>query len=120
MVSSSRVIEVDDASFEKEVLLAEVPVLVDFGAPWCGPCRALAPVVERLAVETAGRVKVVTVDTDASPLTAQKYGIRGVPTLMVFYGGKKTAQHLGATTRERLLELLKGLPRVDREALQVR
>ncbi len=106
MAASANVIEVDDASFEAEVLAAELPVLVDFGAPWCGPCRALVPIVERLAIETAGRLKVVTVDTDASPRTAQRYGIRGVPTLLVFREGKKTAAHLGATTKERLLELV--------------
>ena len=99
-------IEVDDATFEKEVLAAEVPVLVDFGAQWCGPCKALAPIVERVASETSGRAKVVSVDMDAAPLTAQRYGIRGVPTLLVFRKGEKTAQHLGAPTREKLLELL--------------
>jgi thioredoxin len=106
MTTGANVIEVDDSSFETEVLAAEVPVLVDFGAPWCPPCKQLLPIVERVASETAGRAKVVTVDTDASPRTAQRYGIRGVPTLVVFRNGEKTAQHLGATTRERLLELL--------------
>lgn len=106
MATGANVIEVDDSSFEAEVLAADIPVLVDFGAPWCPPCKTLLPIVERVASETAGRAKVVTVDTDASPRTAQRYGIRGVPTLVVFRNGEKTAQHLGATTRERLLELL--------------
>jgi thioredoxin 1 len=106
MTANANVIEVDDDSFEKEVLAAEVPVLVDFGATWCGPCKALAPIVARVATETAGRVKVVTVDMDASPRTSQRYGIRGVPTLLVFRKGEKTAQHLGATTKEKVLELL--------------
>jgi thioredoxin 1 len=106
MATSASVIEVDDSSFEKEVLTAEVPVLVEFGARWCGPCKALAPVVERLATENAGRFKVVTVDTDDSPRTAERYGIRGVPTLLVFRNGEKTAGHLGTATKQKLLELL--------------
>ncbi len=106
MTASAKVIEVDDGSFEAEVLAADVPVLVDFGARWCPPCRALEPIVKRLASESAGRVKVVTVDTDASPLTARRYGVKAVPTVMVFRNGEKTALHLGATTREKLLELL--------------
>jgi thioredoxin 1 len=108
MAKSSNVIEVDDDSFDREVLAAEVPVLVDFGAPWCGPCKALAPIVARLAAETAGRVKIVTMDTDASPRTAQRYGIRAVPTLLVFRKGERTAGHLGVASKERLLELLDG------------
>jgi thioredoxin 1 len=106
MTANANVIEVDDDSFDKEVLAAEVPVLVDFGATWCGPCKALAPIVARVATETAGRVKVVTVDMEASPRTSQRYAIRGVPTLLVFRKGEKTAQHLGATTKEKVLELL--------------
>jgi thioredoxin 1 len=104
--ANADVIPVDDHSFEKEVLAAEVPVLVEFGARWCGPCRALAPIVERLATESAGRFKVVTVDTDDSPKTAERYGIRGVPTLLVFRNGERTAGHLGTATKQKLLELL--------------
>jgi thioredoxin len=106
MQAKTNVIEADDASFEKEVIAAEMPVLVDFGARWCPPCRALAPIVERVATETLGRFKVVTMDIDASPRTSRRYGVRGVPTLLVFRKGEKTAQHLGATTKERILELL--------------
>ncbi|MGH7293705.1 MAG: thioredoxin family protein [Polyangiaceae bacterium] len=109
-VAQTSVIEVDDASFEREVLAAELPVLVEFGAPWCGPCRALAPLVERLAAEHAGRLKVVTVDTDASPRTAARYGVRAVPMVIVFRGGQKAGAHLGMTTRQRLLELIVGAP----------
>jgi thioredoxin 1 len=104
--SRATAIEVDDATFEDEVLAAEVPVLVDVGATWCAPCKALAPIVDRVARETAGRAKVVKMDMDASPRTAQRYGIRGVPTILVFRHGEKTAQHLGATTREKLLAML--------------
>jgi thioredoxin 1 len=108
--ATTHVIPVDDASFEEEVLGAKVPVLVDFGAAWCGPCRALAPIVEKIAAEHAGRLKVVTVDTDESPRTAQRYGVRGVPMVMVFRDGEKTGAHLGMTSRERLLELVEGTP----------
>jgi thioredoxin 1 len=104
--SDANVIEVDDTSFDEEVLAAQIPVLVDFATPWCGPCKALAPIVARVASETAGRVKVVTIDTDASPRTAQRYGIRGVPTLLVFRNGEKTAGHVGVATKEKVLELL--------------
>jgi len=79
---------------------------VDFTATWCGPCKALAPIVERVATESAGKVKVVTVDTDASPAAARRYGVRGVPTLLVFRNGEKTASHVGVTTKEKVLALL--------------
>jgi thioredoxin 1 len=106
MANSKNVVVVDDASFETEVLKADRPVLVDFGATWCGPCKALAPVVDKLADETAGKYKVVTVDVDDAPGVAQRYGIRGVPTLAVFKAGEKTASHVGVTTKENLLALL--------------
>jgi thioredoxin 1 len=106
MLSNANVLEVDDVTFDREVLAAGVPVLVEIGAPWCPPCKTLAPIVERIARETVGRLKVVTVDTDACPGVSKRYGIRGVPTLLVFRGGEKTAQHLGATTRERILDLI--------------
>ena len=108
--TKTNVIEVDDESFDREVLEAEVPVLVDFGAPWCGPCKALATIIERVAAEAAGRVKVVTIDTDASPRTALRYGVRAVPTLLVFRKGERTAQHLGATSKQKVLELLDRSP----------
>jgi len=106
MAKSVSVTEVDDESFDREVLQADVPVLVDFVGAWCGPCKAMAPVMERVAAETVGRTKVVTVDADVSPRTAAKYGIRGVPTLLVFRKGERTAQHVGTATRERVLDLL--------------
>jgi thioredoxin 1 len=108
MAKTDMVTEVTDETFEAEVLRSPVPVLVDFGAQWCPPCKALATVVERVAAENAGRVKVVAMDTDASPRTAQRYGVRAVPTLIVFRNGEKTAQHLGATSKERVLALLAG------------
>jgi thioredoxin 1 len=105
---AANVIELSDASFDTEVIKSNVPVLVDFTATWCGPCKALAPVVEKIATEHAGKYKVAKVDIDDCPATAQKYGIRSVPTVLVFKAGEKKAQHIGVTTKENLLKLLEG------------
>ena len=98
--------ELTDQSFDTEVIKSQVPVLVDFTATWCGPCKALAPIVEKIANETAGKYKVAKVDIDDCPGVAQKYGIRSVPTVLVFKGGERKAQHVGLTTKENLLKLL--------------
>jgi thioredoxin 1 len=87
--------EVTDAQFESEVLKAETPVLVDFWAPWCGPCRMVAPIVEELADEYGPKVKFVKVNTDDNINTAASYGIRSIPTLLVFKGGKPVGQAIG-------------------------
>jgi thioredoxin 1 len=100
------VIDVSDANFEAEVLKSDSPVLVDFTATWCGPCKQLAPVVEKIADENVGKYKVAKVDIDDCPSVTQKYGVRGVPTVMVFKGGEKKAQHVGVTNKETLLKLL--------------
>jgi len=88
MAGGEKVIPVNDLNFESEVLKSSVPVLIDFSATWCQPCRALAPLVDQLAGEYEGRVKVTAVDIDESPGTAQKYGIRGVPTLIMIKDGQ--------------------------------
>ncbi|MFO0671689.1 MAG: thioredoxin [Polyangiaceae bacterium] len=103
---AGNVIDLSDASFDSEVIKSNVPVLVDFTATWCGPCKALAPVVEKIANENPGKYKVAKVDIDDCPQTAQKYGIRSVPTVLVFKSGEKKAQHVGVTTKENLLKLL--------------
>ena len=106
MSHSKNVIAVNEKTFDAEVLKSDTPVLVDFTATWCGPCKALAPVVDKLADEAAGRYKVVAVDIDESPGIASKYGVRGVPTVMAFKGGAKSGQHVGVTNRETLLKLV--------------
>lgn len=105
-MAGKNIIELTDANFEAEVLKSTVPVLVDFTATWCGPCKALAPVVEKLADEFAGTYKVAKLDIDEAPGVTQKYGVRGVPTVMVFKSGEKTGQHVGVTNRDTLVKLL--------------
>lgn len=99
-------IHFDEKNWDSEVLQSEVPVLVDFAASWCGPCKALAPTIDKLAQELAGKVKVGKVDIDKSPGIATRYGVRSVPTVMVFVGGERVAQHVGMTSRENLLNLV--------------
>ena len=98
--------EVKEADFEAEVLKSDVPVLVDFTATWCGPCKQLAPIVEKVATELSGKVKVFKLDIDDNPQITAKYGVRSVPTVMVFKGGEKAAQHVGLTTKDKLVALL--------------
>jgi thioredoxin 1 len=95
-----------DANFSNDVLQSDVPVLVDFSATWCGPCKALSPIVEKLADELSGKVKVGKCDIDDSPNTAQQFGVRSVPTVMVFKNGQKVAQHVGLTNRDKLVALI--------------
>lgn len=104
-MSEKNVHSIDDRNFQKEVLESEQPVLLDFGATWCGPCKALEPVVEKLANATVGQLKVGTIDIDESPEVAKRYGIRGAPTIVVFKNGKEAARHIGVTTEKRLREL---------------
>ena len=98
----SNVGEVTDATFEAEVLKATLPVLVDFWAPWCGPCRAVAPVVEEIANEYNGKLKVLKLNTDENPKTAQSYRISGIPSLMVFKNGQPVEQVVGAVPKTTL------------------
>jgi thioredoxin 1 len=92
-------VEVTDATFEQEVLKSELPVLVDFWAVWCAPCRMVAPIVEQLADEKEGSLKVTKMDVDNNPDTAMKYGIRSIPTLLVFKGGEVVDQIIGAVPK---------------------
>lgn len=105
MAGSKNVHLFDDQNFDLEVLQTSGPVLVDFTATWCGPCKMLSPIIEKLADEFEGKLKVGKVDVDAAPGLAAKYGIRSVPTVIVFEGGKQKATHTGLTKREKLLEM---------------
>ena len=99
-------IEVTDATFEKEVLQAKEPVLVDFWAVWCGPCRAVAPIVDELAKEYNGKLKVVKVDVDANVETASRYNILSIPTLLIFKDGKPVEQVVGAAPKKMFVDKL--------------
>jgi len=98
----SEAVELMDSNFEQEVLKSAVPVLVDFWAAWCGPCRMMGPIVEQVASEYKGRLKVAKLNVDDSPDLAARYGVRGIPTLILFANGKVKAQSVGAQPREML------------------
>ena len=99
-MAGAGVVEVTDASFDKEVLQSELPVLVDFWAAWCGPCKALAPTVDQVAGEYAGKLKVAKVNVDHNNAVAMRFGIRGIPALLVFKGGKVVDQIVGYVPKE--------------------
>ena len=99
-------VTIDDNNFQEEVLKADKPVLLDFWAVWCGPCKMIAPVVEEIAKEYDGKLKVGKVDVDANPKTAMQYGIRSIPTLLIFKGGQVVEQVVGAVPKRHLVEKL--------------
>ena len=99
-------ITITSENFENEVLRSELPVMVDFWAPWCGPCRMLAPVIESIARENEGTVKVGKVNVDDEPALADRFGVSSIPTVMVFRGGMQVDQSVGYRPKEELLELL--------------
>ena len=98
-MASEAIMELSDASFENEVINSEVPVLVDFWAPWCGPCRAVAPIVEEISEAYEGQIKVGKLNVDENPSTTMKFGIRSIPTLLVFKGGEAVEQIIGAVPK---------------------
>ncbi|MBC09471.1 MAG: thiol reductase thioredoxin [Gammaproteobacteria bacterium] len=102
----SQIQHVSDDSFEEEVLSAKTPVLVDYWAEWCGPCKVIAPVLEEIAKEYDGKMKVCKLDIDANEATPPKYGIRGIPTLMLFKDGNVEATKVGALSKSQLTEFL--------------
>jgi thioredoxin 1 len=103
---SDFVSEVSDSSFEKDVLQSDKPVLVDFWADWCSPCRALAPTVEAVAEKYATSARVVKLNVDHNPAVSQQYGIKGIPTLIVFNGGKEEERVVGATSKEAISKMI--------------
>ena len=98
--------EFTDDNFAKEVLQADKPVLVDFWAPWCGPCKSIGPIVEKLAQELAGSVKIGKLNVDDNPATAQEYGVMSIPTLLLFKGGKVVGTQMGFVPEPRLREFI--------------
>lgn len=99
---SANTVAVTDSSFEQDVLKAEGPVLVDFWAEWCGPCKMIAPALEEIGAEFQGRVKVAKVNIDSNPESPTQFGVRSIPTLIVFKDGKPVAQQLGAMPKSQL------------------
>ena len=103
---SEHIVNVSEASFEGEVLKADVPVLVDFWAEWCGPCKMIAPVLDEVARDYSGRLKVCKVNVDDNGDTAARFGIRGIPTLLLFKGGNVEATKVGALSKSQLTAFL--------------
>ncbi len=103
---SDTIVHVTDASFDTEVLNSDIPVLVDFWAEWCGPCKMIAPVLDEISAEYAGKLKVCKVDVDANPDIPPKFGIRGIPTLIMFKGGNAEATKVGALSKTQLIEFV--------------
>lgn len=97
--------EITESTFEREVLASDLPVLLDFTATWCGPCRALTPILEGIAKDQSGKLRVASVDGDEAASIATRYGVRSFPTLLLFSKGQVVARHVGLTTRARILEM---------------
>ena len=109
MAGDAKYVTVTDSNFQDEVIDSDQPVLVDFWAAWCGPCRMIAPLIEELAEEYEGRAKIVKLDTDYNPQTAMAYGVRSIPTLLFFQNGQVVDQVVGAASKKKLAQRLDAL-----------
>jgi thioredoxin 1 len=103
-MAADNVLHVTDANFEQEVMKSATPVLVDFWAPWCGPCKAIAPILDQLAGEYAGRLKIAKMNVDDNPQTPQRFGVRGIPNLLIVKGGEVKDQIIGAVPKAHLVK----------------
>ncbi|MGB2115183.1 MAG: thioredoxin TrxA [Porticoccaceae bacterium] len=106
---SDSIVHVTDASFETDVLQSDLPTLVDFWAPWCGPCKMIAPILDELSIEYAGKIKICKLDVDSNPESAAKFNVRGIPTLLVFKNGAVEATKVGALSKGQLTEFVDSL-----------
>tara|TARA_S200000501_G_scaffold148529_1_gene140068 strand:- start:223 stop:549 length:327 start_codon:yes stop_codon:yes gene_type:complete len=105
---TENLLHVTDASFENDVLQSEVPALVDFWAAWCGPCKMIAPLIDEISEEYAGKIKVCKMDVDSNPETSVKFNVRGIPTLLIFKNGNIEATKVGALSKAQLVEFVEG------------
>ena len=101
---SGEIINVTDADFEEKVLKADGPVLVDYWAPWCGPCKMVAPILEDLSGDYAGKLTIAKVNIDENPMAPSKYGVRGIPTLLIFKNGEEVSRKVGAMAKSKIEE----------------
>ena len=106
---AGKVKEVQDSEFAVEVLGSAIPVLVDFWAPWCGPCKSIAPVLEELAGEYEGKIKIVKINVDDNPKSPAEYNVKGIPNLVFFKGGKQVNQIVGAVPKDKLIAAITGV-----------
>ncbi len=103
------IVQVGDDNFEAEVLRSDIPVLIDFWAPWCGPCKSIAPVIEELARDYEGRLKVAKLNVDDNPVTPTRYAVRGIPNLLILKGGAVKEQLIGAVPKSRLVQAIESV-----------
>lgn len=103
---SDKIVHTTDAQFEQDIIKSELPVLLDFWAEWCGPCKMIAPILDAIAGDYEGRLKIAKLNIDENPATAPKFGIRGIPTLLLFKDGKVQAQKVGALSQAQLKQFL--------------